>query len=393
MKNLTKSLLWVFCLIVGASTGAWGATGCHYRIPTPAADPHGVSYDGLNNYIWFTERAGDKIGFIDVSGPACTPTRMTEFKIPAQFGHPVDIAVDLNRGGSQVWFSTDRGYIGMLDVTALSFLIYPIPGNPRLDQIRADLINDLLWFAEGSTSIIGSIPLGGGLPVTEYRFPASVAPDIAGITTDFNGDVWFTSRSTGQIGRFSGGIALLWPTTLPALETVTADPANPVIWATTGLKTPRRFDPMHIVKLDYAFPGTVSIYKTTAPGSHPYGIRVRTDGLVAVGEEGTARIGLIDPSVTASPCFTVVPVWPREVPAERRLSDARYQFPATPEPTPVTPVPYNSDPIQCEPGVPALRDYPVTPATPGPRLLDLDWNDTPWFGVPSLNVISYLLLP
>lgn len=389
MKKLMQAISTTVCVMVLTGTIAWGATGCFYRVPTPGAVPHGISYDSINNFIWFTESAQNKIGYVNVSVPPCTPTRITEFALPAGFTRPVDIAVDLSSpSASQVWFSTDSGQIGMLDRTANVYLIYPIPGNPRLDQIRVYLINNVLWFAEGSTSIIGSIPLGGGLPVTEYIFPASV-PDIAGITTDFNGDVWFTSRTTGQIGKFVGGLATLWPTTLPSLETVTADPINPVIWATTGLGAPGFTE--QIVKLD-SMAGNVAIYTTTSLGSHPYGIRVRAgDGFITVGEEGSSMIGFIDPTI--STCRSLVPTAPQQVDTQPRLSDLRFQFPAVSITSPVTPTPYNANPIPCNDPVPSLFDYPVTPVTPGPRLVDLDPSDTPWFGVPALNAIGYLMLP
>jgi streptogramin lyase len=390
MKRI-RILLITLSLIVCTGALAWAASGCLYRLPAAGAFPNGISFDGINGYVWFTEQARLAIGFVDVSGPICSPTQITEFPLPPGIGRPVDIGVDLSSGGSQVWFSTDQGRMGMLDTSIPAFTIYTLPGNPTLDQINIDLVNNLVWFAEVSTNKIGNIPLGGGLPVTEYLITPGVS-NIAGITTDANGIVWFTTRTGGLIGRFDMITVTLWPSTLRSLETITADPNGIAVWATTGIGVPTQ--DYQIIKLDYTA-SNLTLYNTANPGSHPYGIRVRlSDGLVTVGEEGQSKLGLIDPSVAGASCMRVVGVQPTRATFQRRLLDDLRVFNADPIVTPVSPSNLDSNGIPCgAPFFPAVTEYPITPTTPGPRLLDLDPTDQPWFALPAANAIGFLAVP
>ena len=75
--------------------GSGQGTFTKYNTPTANSAPYDLAYDG--QYIWFTERAGNKIGRLTPANGA-----ITEYAIPTANSGPMGIAIAPN---GQVWFA------------------------------------------------------------------------------------------------------------------------------------------------------------------------------------------------------------------------------------------------------------------------------------------------
>lgn len=84
-----------------------------YDLPTPNSEPYNLAY--ASNTIWFTERAGNRIGRLDISTGA-----IQEYAVPTANSMPAGIAVAPN---GQVWFVESKGNkVGRFDPNTEQFI-------------------------------------------------------------------------------------------------------------------------------------------------------------------------------------------------------------------------------------------------------------------------------
>ncbi len=105
-------------------------TFTHYEVPTASAEPYNLVYrDGV---IWFTERAGNKIGRFDIA-----LLEFREFAIPTAASGPtgIDIAPD-----GRIWFlESAASKLAVFDPTTEEFIEHFVPFyivDSRLENIQ-----------------------------------------------------------------------------------------------------------------------------------------------------------------------------------------------------------------------------------------------------------------
>jgi virginiamycin B lyase len=171
---------------------------------TTGSEPWGVAISGTgaNTVVWFTERAGNRIGkFIPASG------HLIEFTVPTTGAQPSGIALY----GSDVWFTeTAANKLGLLwmstgqIVELAAFLDPPLSSpqdvavvviggvsNPWISEMDGDKITLFYRSTTGGWNRV-LVPTAGSEP-----FGIAVEGDTA---------VWFTERDANKLGRYTGPI-------------------------------------------------------------------------------------------------------------------------------------------------------------------------------------------
>jgi virginiamycin B lyase len=213
-----------------------------FTIPTPNSEPWDVAI-GQDGTVWFTERAGNKIGkLVPATG------QIVEYPVPSPNAQPRSLGV----WGTSVWFTeAGVGKLGWFSTRTLEIQELPPPtsnsfpqdlalgaaGNPWLTEMqgnkiatfRASTFQDFLeidvttansepfgitvqgeeavWFTLRAANKLGRF--GGGLPPVEFPLPTqNSAP--TGIAVDGSGCAWYTAPGANRIGRFC-----TYPTYLP----------------------------------------------------------------------------------------------------------------------------------------------------------------------------------
>lgn len=100
-----------------ATFDIWGPVS----LPTPDSEPYGITLQG-NDVVWFTERAGNRLGRYQVSGGA-----LVEYGLPTPGGEPTDVVVDAD---GCAWYAAPganrigRFCPGALDRTYLPLVLH-----------------------------------------------------------------------------------------------------------------------------------------------------------------------------------------------------------------------------------------------------------------------------
>ncbi len=176
-----------------------------YSIPTNNSGPRGITV-GYDGNIWFTESVGNKIGRLSSDGA------FKEYSIPTSNSYPYDITTDTD---GNLWFTT--GYaVGKVGRISLDGTIdeFSIPANHHPFNITTGSDGNL-WFTEIEFQIrenyyysvlpkIGRMTTSGtysefSIPSSQW-YPSSYdwSEDIA---SGPDGNIWFTEKYAGKIGR------------------------------------------------------------------------------------------------------------------------------------------------------------------------------------------------
>jgi virginiamycin B lyase len=254
-----------------------------YTVPTGGSQPYDLVY--ADDVIWFTERAGSKIGRLD---PAIGAT--SEFTIPTSSSQPtgIDIAPD---DPKRIWFIEQSGdKLGQLVVTSTTdyaIIEYPLPASYPNAQPQDICVqnSDSIWFtAPGANRIFNfkpsywpwnsafaSVYTGGGSQ------PWAIKVDAAGYP-------WFTERIGNRIGQFfPQTIAYINWHTLAFVNSVPhdLDVAQGFVWFTER-------DGNRVGRLQ---PGTGAMHEFgLAAGSTPLGLAVDGIGCAWIAENGSSKI-------------------------------------------------------------------------------------------------------
>lgn len=194
-----------------------------YKIPTSASQPLGIWSSSGANAVWFTEESADKIAELNESA------KITEVSLPNAGSEPYGITFGPD---DFVWFTEYAGNnIGRYDPTLANFAEFAIPSGASHPTSIVTGADGALWFTESATDKVGRLDPNSGI-FTEYTVGGSnplnsvLGPDRS---------VWFTLNGSSQIGSITdtGGISLLTvPTANSAPYAIVSDTARDALWFT-----------------------------------------------------------------------------------------------------------------------------------------------------------------
>ena len=228
--------------VIGRITA--NGTITEFHTPTADSNPLGLAV-GPDSNLWFAESAGGAIGKITVAG------KITEYAVDSLDLSSLDgivggpdgkvwfIAYDNNGNGSldsitsnghvatfsltddptslaagpdgNLWVGTDSGNIDRVTVDG-KVTTFAIPDSGNVNTIVAGADGNLYFSLDGNNQL-GKITTAG--VVSEFTFPNDAAQnangpiDMAGLTPDSNGTIWFVDQTNPQVGSVSLSNALL----------------------------------------------------------------------------------------------------------------------------------------------------------------------------------------
>src|SRR6266545_3117689 len=253
--------LWFTGLVRNTNTGrAVGAIGritpagsiTQFLLPTSIGGPVGIA-SGPDGNLWFTQTESED-NLLALIGRITTAGVITEFPLPHTWDHPFDITAGHD---GNLWFTegTPGGKIGRITTAGtLTEIGLPAGGYPVGIAAGPD---GNLWFTEGRQS--GRITPAG--VITEFPI-ATPGSGLNGITTGPDGNVWFTEStydaSTGTItaaaiGRITtAGVITEFPIATPGsgLGGITTDPDGNVWFTETGAGKIGRLTIAHAPAID-----------------------------------------------------------------------------------------------------------------------------------------------
>ncbi len=190
--------------------------------------PAGIT-GGSDGALWFTQAGSGQIGRITTAGV------VTEFTIPVP-ANGVSDPEDIVSGPGGALFFTDfgRDQIGRI-TTSGQITQFSLPVGRGPHQIVAAADGDLYFTMSASgrvgrlpaASLIPGKPTSGSPPFEEFDF--ILRDDVPlGITTDKNGDIWFTQNEGNAIGFFQAHLSQLTVTATGTVAQVFDRNFNPV---------------------------------------------------------------------------------------------------------------------------------------------------------------------
>jgi virginiamycin B lyase len=266
--DMSPTCLQTTSTVLGKFSLADGSMLEEYLEPPKYSSPLFVAV-APTGYIWFTQPNTDAIGAFD-------PQTTNFYQYPVQKGSaPYDLVVDKN---GNIWFSEINGNaIGFLNAKTHKVVETPTPTAGSAPYgMTLDPKGDV-WFVENAKNIsqIGSFtPTDtGNITITEHHVDAT-QPHL--ITSDKNGNIWFSEAFAGDVGKFDPktGTTTNYQVTPPCLTTTCtgvhvsgiAVDNNGNVWFTDSLAG----------TVGYVIPSTGQVVKTAMadPNAHPH------DGLV-----------------------------------------------------------------------------------------------------------------
>lgn len=173
-----------------------------HPVPTVASEPYDLVYDG--RFIWFTERAGNKLGQLDTITKVMTETVLT----PAG---SMPTSIDVAPNGN-IWITkpgTSTGNISRIDPMTLVPQNYTYSNATTPSATPQDITalnNNLIGFTVPSINLLVELDLDpftkfSEIPVNDIGVP-SFPP--GGITNDGQ-DIWISAPTKNWIGLYSTG--------------------------------------------------------------------------------------------------------------------------------------------------------------------------------------------
>ncbi|HMH50707.1 MAG TPA: FG-GAP-like repeat-containing protein [Candidatus Acidoferrum sp.] len=195
-----------------------------FALPNAGSAPVGITA-GPDGNLWFTERAGNRIGNITPAGV------ITEFPLPTAGSGPTGI---VSGPDGNLWFTErDGNRIGKVTPAGvITEFTLPTAGSGPFGITTGPDGN--LWFTERDGDRVGYITPAG--VITEFTLPtAGSAP--TGIVSGPDGNLWFTETGGNRIGRIApdGTIAeFVVPTVGGAPTDITSGPDGNLWFTESG---------------------------------------------------------------------------------------------------------------------------------------------------------------
>lgn len=162
-----------------------------FTTPTPESAPTSIKVapDGT---IWFTERAGNKIGRLDPQSG-----EIAEFDIPSASAAPTGIAVAHD---GMVWFTEKMASkIGKFDPRTQKFTEYPTPNpNAEPSTVVVDAQGNI-WFDERGADTINRMNPATG-EISSFKITTQ-GSRVIGLVPDERGYMWFLELGGHKVGR------------------------------------------------------------------------------------------------------------------------------------------------------------------------------------------------
>jgi len=270
----------------GVAPGARAVSGTvsEWPVPTPkyARDP-AVGSDGN---IYFAVRAGDRIARFNPKSK-----RFQEWDVPAGM-QPRGLVVA--RDGRVFFGGSANSAIGELDPSGGKLRIHR---NPSADADPYTLVFDAegnIWFTERKAGNLGRLERASG-KVTEY--PIGDRPYA--LSLDKRGYVWVTRKDADRVARFDPRTGQVTELSMgkgsqPRRSAVAPDG---MLWVSLyGTGKLAKIDPVanRVVK-EYDLPG--------GPNAGPYAVNADADGRIWVSEIQTDSVVMFDPRSEAIRVF------------------------------------------------------------------------------------------
>ena len=163
-------------------------------IPTGASAPRGIAVNKTGK-VWFTEFQSGKLGSFD---PDVSGGLFVEWQLPNAACQPNDIIV-LNNTVYFTEYASDR--IGAYNVSSQYLKEFKLPDGSAPWSLVADP-NGMIWFTSSGRNVIGVLnPYTGD--VTEHRSIPTDSSQPRGIAFDnATGNVWFTEYAGHKITKY-----------------------------------------------------------------------------------------------------------------------------------------------------------------------------------------------
>jgi streptogramin lyase len=277
VRRATETLLLALGLGVLSGGFARAQQIVEFDVPTPGSQPLGIA-PGPDGALWFTEKAGNKIGRMTPDGA------VTEYSIPTPGSDPAWIAAGPDGALWFTEFSTSANKVGRITTQGvITEFSLPLPNSYPLGITAGPDGN--VWFTEKGGHKIGRITPEG--LITEFGIPALggvFEADPQSIVTGSDGALWFSDAFTGRVGRITtdGTITLfrIEPLCCAWLAEIAAGPDGNLWFIDTTETTIGRITPS----------GEIT-YFTGLGAGQPYGITAGSDGALWFTEGGANRIG------------------------------------------------------------------------------------------------------
>lgn len=240
--------------------------------------PQGIAA-GPDGALWFTEEGDGRIGRITTEG------MVTEFALPDDGGYqaaPIGIAAGPDGAlwftDGNEWFTDGNGKVEQIGriTTAGTVSHYPIAGTYANARAIAAGNDGNLWFTGRVAGVIGRITPGG--VVTEFATPIPAGDDRAiapnGIAAGADGNLWFTDLDMRSIGRITpDGVVSQYPMAgsfygFEQPDNIAAGPDGNLWFAESGARSIGRVTPA----------GAITHYALPSSGGSPQGIAAGPDG-------------------------------------------------------------------------------------------------------------------
>lgn len=173
-----------------------------FDVPTAASEPYDLAFDGT--YIWFTEKAGNKIGRLRAANG-----NIVEYAVPTANSMPtgIDVAPD-----GTVWFVQQSGnQIASFNPTNTQFdeTAYTRAAG-ALEDVAVET-NNRVWFTAPGVNRAVQFQASSSTFVEVVVSDFGVAPyPAATIAMGNDGFPWVAAATKDLIGRYAPGTLALW---------------------------------------------------------------------------------------------------------------------------------------------------------------------------------------
>ena len=188
--------------------GSGQGTFTKYNTPTANSAPYDLAYDG--QYIWFTERVGNKIGRLNPANGA-----ITEYAIPTANSGPMGIAIAPN---GQVWFAQNTSNkMARFKPATGTFDEYSYTTAGAKPEDVATSSDESIWFtAPGLKAVIRLLPNKAAsqrfelIPVQDFNQAPWIPGRIAVVDNFPEDNPWITAPTKDYVGRYAPGTLGFW---------------------------------------------------------------------------------------------------------------------------------------------------------------------------------------
>jgi virginiamycin B lyase len=242
-----------------------------WKVLTPNSRPHDPAV-GTDGSLWYTAQQANKLGRLDP-----TAGKIKEYSLRTPDSGPHGLVADKE---GNIWFTANyKGYIGKLNPATGEVMEYPIP-NPAARDPHTPVFDQkgILWFTVQRGNFVGRLdPQTGVFKMKPSPTPGSLP---YGIAVSSNGTLFYCEFGTNKLASIN-------PDTMEIKEYLLPEGARPRRLAiTNNLVYYADFSRGYLGRLNLS---TGKIDEWASPGgpkSQPYGIAVRSDGMIWYSESG-----------------------------------------------------------------------------------------------------------